>query len=283
MISPHGINSMENRNPVRSTYCSMKTPNRSVLTLLLEGCVRLWELRPRFGLVDSQRTPNIVVATSYCTTRNELTLASRRIQEVALAEARAHRAWLLFAPCEYPFPNAAEVERRHRMSRVPSDFSRVISADSMNNTVEEVKAIHAVVNHQPGLFVPKGGKLTILVVTGQMHSRSALLIWKHYFPDAAIYVRTIDHRFEYQPDHPVDLQTGPWKWLFANLARHFLLLTIGPERTGRFRHNARMQPSPVRTAAGFARGTLDSSVVFSEGALADDPALPRRNGDPATR
>ncbi|MEK7645213.1 MAG: hypothetical protein AAB391_02755 [Patescibacteria group bacterium] len=215
-------------------------PSLGFLQRFLNLLVDLWKVESLPG--DHLGSPDLrlVISTSYVTRRDRLTDATQETLRVGLEYLkRFPQAWLAFSPCRYPFPGAEEVELVLRVAQI-SDGCKYFSAGSMDNTVQEAQQIRAALDSRASVAgIRKGSPYSILVVTGEMHSRSARLIWEHYFPEATVFICCIPHHFEYQPDHPVDMQRGPWKWAFANLARHFLLLTIGVERTGKFKHNAR--------------------------------------------
>lgn len=189
---------------------------------------------------------DIIVPISYTTLRGGLTMAthSNWVTALDILKARTEAA-VVYSNCKYPFTDADLEEERLRRKTLEEDYpgfknpalkfgNAIIKATySMNNSVKECEAIKDEMERR-GLKCD-----TIVVVTGVGHARDAKKIWQHYFPKSRIEVyAATDFNYEWQPDHYVKVQRGPWLWLFANIARHLLLCTIGVERTGRFRHNS---------------------------------------------
>ncbi len=168
----------------------------------------------------------MIVPTSFVTGKVALTNGTREALERAIVLARIYnRPILAMSHCSYPFPGAEKVEERLRQEIVDRAnrhagheiFSRVIHAESMVSTVNEAlnvsKALDTLGIHPS----------TIIVVTGECHSRSALYIWKKIFPHADVYLELIDFCYETQPDHPVHDQRSPWKWFIMNVLRQCAL------------------------------------------------------------
>jgi hypothetical protein len=168
----------------------------------------------------------MIVPTSFVTGKKALTNGTKEALEKAIILARIYNCPILaMSHCSYPFTGAEDVEKRLRQDMVDQAdrqvghkiFSRVIHADPMVSTVNEAlnigRALDALGIHP----------LTIIVVTGECHSRSALYIWKKVFPDAEVYLELIDFCYETQPDHPVHDQRSPWKWFVMNVLRQCAL------------------------------------------------------------
>lgn len=194
------------------------------------------------------RGADVLVPISYTTLKGGLTTATHK-NFVAALDTLIHCSGMsnkttkmAFCHCSYPFPDADEAEARLKWdtveSRLESTFpdleDSIFEAERpMKNSVEECRHI------KKKLAVCGLPTRKIVIFTGVGHARSARKIWKHFFPKSEIVVLcSSDFDDEWQPDHYVKVQRGPWLWLFANFARHLLFCTIGVERTGKFRHNS---------------------------------------------
>ena len=193
---------------------------------LLRFLVSLWKKECPFpsGVLPG---PDLIVSTSFVTGKEALTNGTRKALEIAieLGTKYNHRPILAMSHCSYPFPGAEKVEERLRQDVVDQAdrqvghkiFSRVIHADPMVSTVNEA------LNVEKALDALGIRPSTIIVVTGECHSRSALYIWKKVFPHADVYLELIDFCYETQPDHPVHDQRSPWKWFIMNILRQCAL------------------------------------------------------------
>jgi uncharacterized SAM-binding protein YcdF (DUF218 family) len=98
---------------------------------------------------------------------------------------------------------------------------RILEADPMANSLQEAEAIRRRLDHAS--IRPR----RILVVTGQIHSRRARLVWSRTYPSAAIMLKTVEYLNECQPDHPVLLQRSYWKLFTMNVVHHAVLQVPG--------------------------------------------------------
>jgi len=177
---------------------------------------------------------DLVVATSYCTTKKALTIASQKNLEIAMQIAAEKNALLAWASCSYPFNGAESIEDDFRLIAVAETFEeeKLIIGTAMTSTVTEAASIKQALNRKD--VRPK----VIVVVTGRLHARSARYIWRHFFPDAEILIAVVNEDYESQFDHPVNVQRNPWVWFAVNVARQILLWTLPMEWVARMKHNA---------------------------------------------
>lgn len=216
----------------RKVWQFRQTKNERLVVNLLKYCLDLWKT----GDSDNElrvTQEEIIIPISYSTHKRGLTAATL---ENLLRAMAIHMACpgskLIHATCEYTFPGAAKTE-----SFIKNDLFSVGGivanhAGTMNNSVQEARII--------ALYLAANNisHARILLVTGEMHSRSARLIWEKVFPKSKILIFCTPYLYEHEPNHPVYVQRGPWKWFAANVARHILLLTLGLDRVGKWHHRS---------------------------------------------
>ncbi len=197
---------------------------------LLKTVVNLWVVSAPLA----NRVPNVVVPVSYTTGREHLVGATiiNLFQAIQL-KRQFPGATLIFSNCSYPFTHADRVESTFKCQILYRAGVTAREAQSMTNSVDEAVQIKEHLA-RAGIF-PK----RILVVTGQMHSRSALYIWRRVFPDAEIFLSLISFREEVQLDQPVLAQRSPWRWLLSNVLRQIALRIVPLEWVRLVRHRAR--------------------------------------------
>lgn len=130
-------------------------------------------------------------------------------------------ATLAFGNWPYAFPNAEYDESRLKRDLTPSSFHGRVLEVTLRNSVDEAERIRDA-SLKIG-FNPK----CILIITGELHSRSARLIWQKVFPNARILITCINYRLEFEKGHVIRVQQALWKWLIVTLGRHLLLRTFG--------------------------------------------------------
>ena len=99
----------------------------------------------------------------------------------------------------------------------------------LNNSVEEAKNISKAVKK----VEPK----CILIVTGELHSRSVRFIWQKVFPNTKILISCINFENEVERDSILPIQRTAARWAFANVARQVLLRILGLERMKNLHHS----------------------------------------------
>lgn len=188
-----------------------------------EWLVKLWENADEITSKDSF---DLIVPISYTTKRDTLTKATMLTARIASSWAHLHpEATLVASNCSYTFPGAADAEWGFKKAIFQKVGVKCHRAGDMNNSVQEALEIKKFLSR----FLSREEKEPekILIITGQMHSRSARFIWKKIFPKAKIFIMVFGHKNEYQKDHCVLVQQGPWRWFLANVARQILLRLIG--------------------------------------------------------
>lgn len=196
--------------------------------------VQLWQVEtyeplPRRNEVD------LIVSISYTTLPKRLTDATKANLELALKYVKVYpQARLAFSSCSYTFPGADKVEHILQMRMCAEAKVKPIVAKPMVNTVDEAMNIRAILNEK-GIH-PK----CILIVTGELHSRSARYVWEKVFPGARIFIRCTPCDFEVQPDHPVLDQRVIWKWVRSNVLRQVALRCLPLSYVRKIKH----KPAP---------------------------------------
>lgn len=197
--------------------------NHNRIGWFLRFLVSLWKKQDPLPV---RTMPDLIVATSFTTGRESLANGTQAVLERAIDIAlRYDRPNLAMSHCSYPFPGAEEVEKKLRTEQIEVEvhrrsrpiFGSVIHAEPMVSTVNE--ALNVRKELRVRCIEPK----TILVVTGEGHSRGASLIWSKVFPLSRVYLELVDFALETQPDHPVADQRSPWKWFITNVLRQCAL------------------------------------------------------------
>ena len=199
--------------------------------MVLQKLVDWWKLADLPETI-SRRLVGLIVPISYTTKRDQLTEATKENLATASRWLKKHpSARLAFSNCAYTFPGAARVEQRLKLDYLKRLGNKVefLLAGDMNNSVEEALQIRSACDKEGS------SPRRILIITGEMHSRSARLIWRWVFPEAEILVSCTSYRCEAQSDHPVRVQRSCWKWFAANVARQVLLRVLGL-KLARFHH-----------------------------------------------
>ena len=195
--------------------------------MLLKLFLKLWgDENPQSDVRDI----DLIVPISYTTKRDELVDATKENLLRAVAYKKIFpTATVVVSNCAYTFPGAELAEEKFKRQILEKESIEFVSAAAMNNSVQEAEQIRKALDFEPR---------RILIVTGQMHARSARLIWGKIFPAADIVVRCIDYKSEWQKDHPVRVQRNAYVWAFANVARHILIRTFGLSFVARLHHRA---------------------------------------------
>ena len=200
-----------------------------MLEKIKQWFVELWSIGRSIGKNESV---DVIVPISYTTGRDSLVNATLCNLSVALSQQkRFSKAILAFSNCAYPFENAAKIESglKHVIIRIHGQ-GEVIEALPMNNSVEEAENIKLRLQ-EINLFPS-----SILIVTGEMHSRSALYIWRKTFPNSKIHIVTIPLICEVQSDHPVLAQRSAWKWIISNILRQVALRVLPLDIVRKIQH-----------------------------------------------
>lgn len=178
--------------------------------------IRYWKIEHQWE--RSHKHPDLIVLLSYATCKSSLTRASEEIIRRGV-EYHKHvflRAQLAVTTCEYVLPDVEEVLKRYMIGRnVPED--KIVWARNIRNTVHEAQRI------KEETIRCKIDPKIILVITGELHSRSALRVYRKTFPGARVLIETIPYYMEFQWDHPILAQRSLWRWFLANIMRQATL------------------------------------------------------------
>lgn len=202
---------------------------RRLLDLLVSG----WETADNTNIYG--KPVDLIVPISYSILPHGLTQATRINLDAAIdLREQFPNAFVALSNCAYTFPGAAEKEKnlRDEILRKRGIYTRYVWAEDMNNSVQEAKRIKEAMEMLVPMFAPD--PRCIVIVTCQMHSRSAKYIWRHVFPRAEILCYTNNWIHEAEPDQPVKIQRSHWLWFFGNIARQ-MALVISYKLYGDFR------------------------------------------------
>lgn len=195
--------------------------------------VRHWKV-PRI----TPRNPDVVVAICYGVLPDRLADGTEATLEEAIWLARRFGdAKIAFGNATICFPGSEDVERREKMRLIERrDISaeRIIDMPIVNSVTEATRLRD--VFEKLGLEPRE-----ITIVAAEAHSRSVMYIFRRVFPGVRLSLVHVPFETEYQPDHTVTLQTRPWLWIAANIARHLALVTLGLERVGRVTHHTEVR------------------------------------------
>ncbi len=158
---------------------------------------------------------DLIVPLSYATLASRLTNGSRRSLLKALQyKKRFPQATLVFSNPNHSGFDECDV-REYELKKQLLDGVSHICAKTCSNSIQEAEAVRAAVQQ----ISPR----RILVICGEVHSRSARIIWREIFPEATILIRCVPYACEYQEDHPFWIERQAMRWFFASLVRQVLL------------------------------------------------------------
>ncbi len=166
---------------------------------------------------------DLVVATSYAmAAKNRLAIATRLNLEKALGFLEIFPdATLAFGNWPLAFPGSEKVESQLKHALFPELSYKKAQESVIKNSVDEAEQIREITTSQE--LEPK----CILVVTGELHSRSERFILQSVFPNAKILVSCIGYENEVEKDNIIIMQRTLLRWIYVTLGRHLLLRTVG--------------------------------------------------------
>lgn len=169
-----------------------------------------------------QANPDVIVAICYGTFRHRLTKATEKNLIRALEWGRRFpEAIILYGNCPYVFTGAVVVEEKFKRQIIERERpqNRIVRFGDLKNSFGEGFQGRAKFR-ELGIH-PR----SILLVTGEMHSRDARYIWRKLNPEARVSVYTIPYQLEAERNHPVKAQQTHWGWARAVPKRRALALT----------------------------------------------------------
>lgn len=196
--------------------------------------VRLWRVRE-----VPPHDPDVIIAICYGVLPDRLadgTLATLR-EAIRLADIFP-RAVIAFGNAAICFDKSEIAEHKFKMAIIETEHfpqMRLVVAPRIYNTVTEAKEIKKELERS-GIRARE-----IAIVAAEAHSRAVMYIYRRIFPDTRMALVYIPFETEYQPDHTVTLQTGPWFWIVANILRQIALRVLGLERVGKVTHYTRIR------------------------------------------
>ncbi len=201
--------------------------NRFVRSLTL-----LWRFEDTESHILSSEV-DMIVPLTYGTLNSCLTCGTASTNKIALQFAIILRhAYVMCCPCSRPHGDGGGYENAFRSSILRGLKSRLIVGQAVDNTVDEALMIRNALKAK-GL-----NPVTILLVSGEWHSRSARYVWEKVFPDCEILVTCIGHFEEVQENHPFDNQRSVFRWIIANVLRHLALRVLPLSVVRRINHRS---------------------------------------------
>lgn len=204
-----------------------------MLETLARGFVRFWKARE-----IPPHDPDAIVAICYGTLQDRLADGTMATLDMAIVQLRKYpNAQLVAGNADICFPGSDAFENREKrriLAGAGIAPDRILT-HVINNTVTEGLGTNA------ALANADIACREVLIIAAEAHSRSVMYIFRRTLPAARLSLMLVPFRVEYQPDHTVTLQTGPWYWIAANVARQIALWTLGLTRVGRVRHHTRIR------------------------------------------
>lgn len=169
-----------------------------------------------------QANPDVIVPICYGTMRERLTRATEQNFIRALEWGRQFpEAIIFYGNCPYVFPGAEVFEERFKRQIIERMRlqSHVVRFGDLQNSFGE--GFQGRAKFRELGIRPR----SILLVTGEIHSRDARYIWRKLNPQAKVPVSTIPYLLEAEPKHPVKAQKTHWGWVRAVPKRRALIHT----------------------------------------------------------
>ncbi len=197
----------------------------------LQSLTSLWRSEDTENRILASEV-SLIVPLTYGTLSTHLTDGTKATTEIALQFLReVPRSYIMYCPCSHPHGDGGVYEKHYR-SLVLWRCSRYIVGPMADNTVDEALKIRDALKAK-GL-----NPVTILLVSGEWHSRSARYVWGKVFPDCEILVTCIGHFKEVQVNHPLDNQRSVFRWIMANVLRHLALRILPLSVVRRINHRS---------------------------------------------
>lgn len=196
--------------------------------------VWLWKARP----VPPQN-PDVIVPICYGTLPERLAEGTEATLNQAIVLAQKYpQAMIAFGNAAICFPGSEVVESREKrrlLSEAGIPLERLVEAPAIYNSVTEAREIKA--------ELARNGIATqeIAIVAAEAHSRSVMYIYRRVFPHTLLSLVLVPFEVEYQKDHTVTLQTGPWYWIVANVLRQTALMFLGLDIVGGITHHTKVR------------------------------------------
>ena len=169
--------------------------------------------------------PDVIAALCYGCLNDRLADSTETILRRAAEYARHFpQSRLTFSNATHCFPGCESRCSELKAAVLQEEGiapDRVLEAEPMANSLQEAEAIRRRLDQAS--VQPR----RILVVTGQIHSRRARLVWRRTYPSSTVMLKTVEYLNECQPDHPVLLQRSYWKLFTMNVVHHAVLQVPG--------------------------------------------------------
>lgn len=185
--------------------------------------VKKWADLPE--LKTTVENPDIIAPLGYgVLSNNRLPLATAgNLEKAVLARKRFPRALIVFGNSSHCFKGSDIVESKRKRLWLASEDANwsYLDVGPIINTVIEAERIKSALNGK------KIYPTEIVLITGQMHARYAVLVWKRTFPGAKIALAVTPYYNEYESGHIIKLQRSKYILFPVRIVQYVLARFFG--------------------------------------------------------
>lgn len=189
---------------------------------------RLYQLtRPLYGMKKPKFSNcDFVVPLAYALiNEEELPEISKKVLQQASKTALKYQAQIAFSSVGYFWDGDTQQENalKSKQIRIFGFTHKPITTEKgCTNTLTEMQNVREAI-------ISAGYELnnkTIVFVADWLHARSALKVCKHVFPEATLFIKSINDEWA-EPNHPSFFLRSKLRWFLINLIRHMALIVLG--------------------------------------------------------
>jgi len=197
---------------------------------MLSLFIRFWKAEDSLHSIKSEDI-ELIVPICYGTKPDELICATRvNLEKAIKLQGIFPKALIALSSCSYLFKGSELIEEKFKRNILREAQARFIFAEPLINSMDEAEMVQAVL--QRSGICPQG----IIIVTGELHSRSARLIYKRVFKGSEIFITCNSYKLEIQEDHLVKSQRAMWRWVISNILRELALRLLPWEVIRKMKH-----------------------------------------------
>lgn len=200
---------------------------------ILEILGRLWSVQDSWSVLDA---PDVIGCITYCMSQSHVltkgsTAITKRVAELANTFPRAVIVYdaAAYAPGSgIPDISETECQLKTEIWTAAGVKNKIIYSGTTLTTIDSAERCRDELR-KAGISPRK-----ILLVTGEVHSRSARYVWRKFFPDVKITFDLIPLREETQPDAMIRFMRRPTTWFVVRILQFVVLRTFGMNFVRRF-------------------------------------------------